>query len=190
MQDELLTCFARVWPYIGEVLTSDVSVTLTDRDRFIFAKPGKKLDLKISAGDPLKQGSAVVRAMEEKRRVVVRADKSLFGVPYIAVAIPLFGAGNEVIGAASVQETVDRQDALKSMSAALADNVGVVAGTLEEISAQAEEIAATSRAATPPGRWSRSTPSCPRSRTPSPIPPGRSSRRASWPTSSTSWPTA
>ncbi len=118
MQDELLGCLARVWPYVGEVLTSDVSVTLTDREKFIFAKPGKKLDLRIKASDHLKPGSAVVRAMAEKRRVVVRADKSLFGVPYIAVAIPLFDARNEVVGAASVQK----------------------------ISAQAEEIAATSRA--------------------------------------------
>lgn len=147
-EKDLLTHFFHVWPHLNELLTSDVAVTLTDLEKFLFAKPGKTLDLKINAGDPLKPGSAVARAIQEKRRVVIRADKALFGVPYIAVAIPLYNQRGEVIGAASVQETVQRQDDLKQMSTTLTDNINVVASTIEEISAQTEEIAATSRTLT------------------------------------------
>ena len=143
--EEMLNHFCNVWPYLNDLLLSDVSVTLTDREKFVFAKPGKRLDLKINAGDPLKVGSAVKRAIEEKKRILIRADKSLFGVPYIAVAVPLYNKDGKIIGAASVQEAVDRQDDLKQMSATLTDNIVVVAATLEEITAQAQEIAATSR---------------------------------------------
>ena len=94
---------------------------------------------------PLKAGGAVTRAIEEKKRIVIRADKSLFGVPYIAVAVPLYNKDGQIIGAASIQEAVDRQDDLKQMSATLSENIGVVAATLEEVAAQTQEIAATSR---------------------------------------------
>lgn len=146
--EELLTHFYHTWPYLNELFLSDIGVTLTDREKFLLAKPGRKLDLKITAGDPLKPGSAVYRAVHEKRRVVIRADKSLFGIPYIAVAIPLYDQTGAVVGSACVQESVERQDSLKEMSAKLNDNISVVAGTMEEIAAQIEEIAATCKIST------------------------------------------
>jgi len=143
--EELLTHFCSVWPYLNDLLLNDVSVSITDKEKFVFYKPGKRLDLKIKPGDPLKAGGAVTRAIEEKKRIVIRADKSLFGVPYIAVAVPLYNKDGQIIGAASIQEAVDRQDDLKQMSATLSENIGVVAATLEEVAAQTQEIAATSR---------------------------------------------
>lgn len=143
---DILNGFLCSLPYMNELLLGDVGVTLTDCEKYLLAKPGKKLDLKINAGDPLKPGSAVYRAVHERKRVVIRADKSLFGVPYIAVAIiPLFNQKAEVIGAASVQESVDRQDDLKQMANALNNNMSVVASTMEEIAAQIQEIAATAK---------------------------------------------
>ena len=142
---DILNGFLCSLPRMNELLLGDIGVTLTDCEKYLLAKPGEKLDLKINAGDPLKPGSAVYRAVHEKRRVVIRADKSLFGVPYIAVAIPLFNQKAEVIGAASVQESVDRQDGLKQMANALNNNMSVVASTMEEIAAQIQEIAATAK---------------------------------------------
>lgn len=99
---EIIQCFFRVLPYVNELLVGDAGVTLTDTEKYLLAKPGKKLDLKINPGDPLKPGSAVYRAINEKKRIIIRADKSFFGTPYIAVAIPLFdrgsGAGNTQTG--------------------------------------------------------------------------------------------
>lgn len=142
---DILHSFFCSLPYINELLLGDVGVTLTDCQKYLLAKPGKKLDLRINRGDPLKPGSAVYRAIHENRRVVIRADNSLFGVAYIAVAIPLYSEKTEVIGAASIQESVDRQNDLKKMSVDLSDNISVVASTMEEITAQIQEIAATTK---------------------------------------------
>jgi hypothetical protein len=145
---EIIQCFSRVLPYVNELLVGDAGVTLTDTEKYLLAKPGKKLDLKINPGDPLKPGSAVYRAINEKKRIIIRADKSFFGIPYIAVAIPLFDQTGKIVGAASIQESVDRQETLKQMSATLNDNISVIASTLEEITAQAEGIASTSKKST------------------------------------------
>lgn len=144
---EILHYFRYVLPHLNDLC--GVGVTLTDREQIVFyRRAGDKLDLKIGPGDILKPGSAVYRAIHEKRRVVIRADKALYGVPYIAVAVPIYNQQGEVIGSVCVQEPVDRQDELKQMAVTLTDNIGVIASTLQELSAQTEEIAATSKTLT------------------------------------------
>lgn len=138
--------FLYVLPLLNDLLPGDVGVSLTDREKYLLYKPGKKLDLKVAPGAPVKEKSTVWRAMTERRRVAMKVDKALFGQPCIAAALPLYNGRGEVIGAVSIQESTERQEAMKEMAAGLADSINVLASTTEEISAQAEEIAAVSRA--------------------------------------------
>ncbi len=140
----VLEHFLHVMPVLVDLHAGEIGVAVTDREKYLFYRPSRKLDLKIVAGAPLKAGTAIVKAMEEKRRVVVRGDKATFGLPYIATAYPIIDAAGGVVGGAVVIEPTDRQDALKEMAGKLSDNISVLASTTEEISAQAEEIATVS----------------------------------------------
>lgn len=144
MINEILEHFLYVFPLLNNYSTSDLGVAVTDREKYLLYKPGRKLDLKIAAGTPLKAGTAVMRAMAENRRVVIRGDKATFGLPYIACAYPIHGAQGEIIGGAVLLETVDTQDSLKDMAVKLSDDMNILASTTEELSAQAQEIAAVS----------------------------------------------
>lgn len=148
MSDELnlvLEKFLHVMPQIGAMFSADIGVAVTDREKYLLYKPGRKLDLKITAGTPLKPGTAIVRAMTENRRVMVRGDKATFGLPYIATAVPILDSNGSVIGGAVIIESVEQQDLLKEMAAKLADSTNTLASTAEEISAQTEEVSALSR---------------------------------------------
>lgn len=142
---EELDFFLHVMPFLNELYTSDVGVSVTDREKYLLYKPGKTLDLKVPPNSPIRTGSAVYKAINEKRRVVVKADKALFGLPYIAVAIPIIAKNGEIIGAACIQESVERQEILKEVAATLTDDITAMASTSEEISAQAQQIAAVAR---------------------------------------------
>lgn len=132
-------------PIIQLAMQNDAGVTLTDREKFILYKAGTKLDLKVPHHQPLKEGSGVYRAIHEKRRVAMRFDKTLYGLPYTSVAIPVFNENKEVIGAVAITQPVELQESMKEMAGNLLDNVNLLAATTEEISAQTQEIAATSR---------------------------------------------
>lgn len=133
-------------PVIQKALQIDAGVTLTDREKFILYKPGKNLDLKVPQDQPIKTGSGVYRAIHEKRRVAMRFDKALYGLPYTSVAIPVYNGENEVIGAVAITQPVELQESMKQMAGTLLDNMNILAATTEEISAQTQEIAATGRA--------------------------------------------
>jgi transcriptional regulator of acetoin/glycerol metabolism len=132
-------------PIIQLAMQNDAGVTLTDREKFILYKAGTKLDLKVPHNQPLKEGSGVYRAIHEKRRIAMRFDKTLYGMPYTSVAIPVFNEKEEVIGAVAITQPVELQESMKQMAGNLLDNVNLLAATTQEISAQTQEIAATSR---------------------------------------------
>jgi hypothetical protein len=142
--DQIFDHFLHVFPLLKKFSISDLGVAVTDRDKYLLYKPGQTLDLRISAGTPLKAGTAVVRAMNENRRIVMRGDKATFGLAYLACAHPIHGEHGEVIGGAVFLETVDNQDALKDLAVQFSDDMNVLASTTEELSAQSEEIAAIS----------------------------------------------
>lgn len=142
MSEEILQRYIEVLPIMQPLSSSDVGIAVSDREKYIFYKPGKTLDLKITPPQPLKAGTAIVRAMAEKRRAITRGDKAVFGIPYIAIAYPIFDAAGNVVGGVAAVESTEKQDKLQEMAAKMSDAISDLASTTEEISAQAEEISA------------------------------------------------
>lgn len=138
--------FLYVLPLLNDMLSADVGVSLTDREKFLLYKPGKTLDLKVPVNSPLKPGMPLYQAMHEQKRIFVRVeDSQMWGKPFIAVAMPLYNPAGAVIGAVSVSETIDRQDALHRVVRQITGQVDVLAGSSQEIAAQATEISQLSK---------------------------------------------
>ncbi len=132
-------------PFVNDLVVDDVSVCVTDCEKVLMYHPGKRFDLKIQPGRPLEEKMAAYQAIHKRERIVTRVDASLHGIPFIALAIPIFNDGKTVIGAAIVTQSVDRQDMLKKVAGALSDSIHILAKTTEEISAQTQEITAVSQ---------------------------------------------
>lgn len=144
---DLLATFCQLAPMLQTLFLNDAGISVTNRDNYLLYRSGKSLDLKVEVGSALKPGSAVYRAIHEKQRIVTRCDKSFFGIPYIAVAIPIIDAGH-IVGAVCIQETVEQQEVLREMAGKLTESISILASTTQEITAQTEEIAAITQALT------------------------------------------
>lgn len=139
---EILDHYIYVLSRLTEIVPADYGVTLSDRNNYLLYKPAKNLDLKVPVGQPLRDGAAVTRVMNEKHQIFTKIDKSVRGVPYIAFANPIFDSRNEIIGAIAITESVENYDGFKEMATSLSEAVSSLASTSEEIAAQSEEIAA------------------------------------------------
>lgn len=142
----LLEHFAAVAHLINPLTVTDFSVSLCNLHNFVLYVPGKKINLKVKAGDPIKPGSAVDRAIKERRRVVIKADKSIYGIPYIALAVPLEDNDGKIIGAASFQELTEKQDNLSMLAEELNQSLQELSSTAQEIAAQAQNLNAVGEA--------------------------------------------
>lgn len=145
---QLFESYIQAASIINDLVFDDVGVGVFDQEKLLYYKPGLFFDLGTPAGEPVKPSMGVYIAMREKMRIVRKVDKSAFGKPYITVATPILGDDGQVVGAVSVTQSTDRQDALKKMAGSLGDSLTVLMSTAEEISAQTREVAATSQLVT------------------------------------------
>lgn len=151
MQDSdqlILDQYVAVMSKLNDLQMTDVGVCISNVEKVLFYRPARTLDLKVAAGDLVKSGSALYRAIYEKRRIVVQMDASLYGVPYVGIGSPILNADNQIIGAITISESTHRYELLRQSSAQIASSISTIASTSEEISAQTEEIAAASRTLT------------------------------------------
>lgn len=138
--------YFRVLSLVKDLVRGDITIGVCDREKYIFSLINPKIDTGVKAGMPLKPGTAIARAMEEKKLVHIRGDKEKFGVPYIGAAVPILDDKKEVIGAIAFVESVDTQDAVYEMASELSGAISTIASTTEEVSAQTQEVAITCRA--------------------------------------------
>jgi len=128
-----------------EISHNDICVGVCDREKYLLYIPSVSLPLKIDPGTAVKSGTSLRRAMEERKRVVIRGDKAIFGFPYVAIAIPIINEASEVIGAAVATASVDLEENIREMANTLNSSLSLMSSTSEQLSAQSQEIAGVSR---------------------------------------------
>lgn len=67
--DEIVEEFSKINPYINFLYEGDVSIAITDQDKFIYTNYSDGLDLKAKAGDPIPKGGAIREALNSKKEV-------------------------------------------------------------------------------------------------------------------------
>lgn len=143
--DPMLEPYVQAANFLNDLIFDDVNVSVWDLEKCLTYKPGKTMPLMMNQpGDPIKEVMAVYQAIQEKRRIVKRINKSeLYNQSYIVTSLPIFSAVGQVAGGMSVSQMTTQQDEMQSMAAELRDSINILASTTEEISSQTQEIAAT-----------------------------------------------
>ncbi|MEI4771262.1 LytTR family DNA-binding domain-containing protein [Psychrobacillus sp. FJAT-51614] len=73
---------------IGELFSDEISIAVSNTEEYIYYRPSKRIDLKISPGDPVKEGTIAYKAMHSKQKASEFIDREVFGVPYHGMAVP------------------------------------------------------------------------------------------------------
>ena len=78
---------------MGELFSNEISIAISDTKEYIYYRPSKRIDLKISAGDPVKEGTIAFKALSENQKVSEFINRDVFGVPYHGMAVPVHNDG-------------------------------------------------------------------------------------------------
>ncbi len=132
--------FAKIAPYLNDVLATDVGVTIVREGKYALYIPAADLDLKTKVGEPVLAG-ATKQALETGKQVVklITKEKSSNGVAYVANAMP-FKDGNRVAGCVTTTQSVSSLDKVTSISGELAASSEELTAGMEEVSGRAVEV--------------------------------------------------
>lgn len=139
----LLNALAQVVSYIPKLLTSKVGMVVCDREKWIASSAINEIKHQIVIGQPIKAGSAAYDAMQKNRRVVVEVAKEVYGIPYIAVSIPIVENG-VVVGAAAIHESLECKQVLQETANNLSDAANMMSEAMQAISSQAKQLSIAS----------------------------------------------
>ncbi|MFG6146834.1 LytTR family DNA-binding domain-containing protein [Halobacillus sp. B23F22_1] len=85
--------FGSLLETIGELFSDEISIAVSNTNEYIYYRPSKRIDLKISAGDPVKEGTIAHKALETNQKVSEFINRDVFGVPYHGMAVPFLHNG-------------------------------------------------------------------------------------------------
>lgn len=136
---EILQAFIKVAPYLTELHVDDLSIAITDLEKYICYVPGKNIVFPVKPGDELKSSTAIFQAMKEKRRLIRQMGSEVFGFPYIAVAIPIIDKGT-VVGGICFLQSIEKQDRLFTMADSIFKEITHLNASTQEIAAASESL--------------------------------------------------
>src|SRR5690625_7786871 len=88
---------------IGELLSEEVSILISNHTEYIYYRPGKRIDLKIKVGDKIQEGTLAHKALTTEQKVSEFMDREKFGVPYHGLAVPFYEQGTLIGGVLAIQ---------------------------------------------------------------------------------------
>jgi len=145
---KVLESFVAIAPFLNKLLLQDVFVAVADAEAFLAYEPGETIGGKINIGDKFPEGSSLARAMQTRRIVKISNTKEVYGVPYNAIAIPVFDENDRVIGAITIGTSTEHQENLNEIVEQFNSAFTDVSRSVEEIAIGAESLAQTGVALT------------------------------------------
>jgi len=136
---EVLEAFIRVAPLLPDLSVGDLSIAITDLEKYVCYVPGRDIVFPVKPGDRFNEGTAVAQAIREKRRLIRQMGSEVFGFPYIAVAVPVIDKGS-VVGGVCFLQSIEKQDRLFTMAESIFKEISHLNASTQEIAAASESL--------------------------------------------------
>ncbi|MDR5659408.1 methyl-accepting chemotaxis protein [Serpentinicella sp. ANB-PHB4] len=137
---KIIEHFVAVAPLLNSLVVDDIAVSVCDLEEAISYSPGKLLDHKVKPGTKHIEGTLILRAIQENKRLIGRVPKEVFGFPYIGVAIPLHDETGEVVGGVIVATVTEKQDKLLELAEQLNMAIMNVTDSTEEVATKSNKM--------------------------------------------------
>lgn len=121
-------------------MAMNYSIAVTNLKQYIFYMPSGKIDLGIKPGDPIPEGTAIQRTLQQGGTESLRGDPSTFGVAYLVKTFPLRDKRGALLGGCAVLQATETEDRLQTLSRDLAGAMDALTTASDGIARQVEEM--------------------------------------------------
>lgn len=137
--NQLLAHFCAIAPLWNSLSQDDTTIGVSDTETFLEYIPGRTFSLGLKAGDPIKPGGITHRTITSGTRQIGYVPKEVFGVPTIAIGLPIFDEG-QIVGCISTAITREKQEQLFVAAERLSFSMQHLAATSQQFSASSTEV--------------------------------------------------
>jgi ubiquinone biosynthesis protein UbiJ len=137
----ITTAFKDFAPIIAEMFPEGAGLYITDREKFISRQGSSKFDVPdIQVGVKLKQEAIAFLVIKQKKMIMQKLSKEVYGVPVLIVSYPLFDSRNRVMGTFGIATPVQISDSLQTIAGKLNQNLREISAVIQELAASSSSI--------------------------------------------------
>lgn len=142
--EQVLTMFAELAPYMNDLTIADLGISVIAHGKYLAYVPAKTLDLGVKAGEDMK-GQVCERCIKSGERIiqVISTEKSMFGIPYVACAVPIKDE-NGTMGCVITTQNTASLEKLNGIATTLASSAEEMTAGMEGLTTTAQQISASS----------------------------------------------
>lgn len=139
-EKEMINFFYNVMPYIKLLFDSDVSLALSDTEKYLYTSMSEKLKLNSKEGDPIPTGGAVVDAINSGREIIKVVPENVYGIAFKSYAIPI-KEENKVVGVLVVGKSLEKKNNLIDITQKLSESLSQISIGINDIAKGVQELA-------------------------------------------------
>ncbi len=141
IKEDILIAFHKVLPYMPHFFENEISIAITDNEKFLFNQICKSLPLKIELGAPIPEGGAASQAIISGNVIIKEVSKEIYGAPFRSYAVPLYNSQKKVVGSVLVAKNLQRSKELMDIAKKLTSAFGVVTNAVNELQNDIQKLA-------------------------------------------------
>jgi len=136
---EILDSFGKLLPYLPLFFEEDVSLAITDREKFLIQQDGKDLIFNNKPGDPIPEGGGVIVALRTGIAQVKNVSKEVYGIPFRSYAIPL-KEGNNVVGVVVLAKSFEKKNEVMSIVTNLSTAIQQISSAIDDLVSGVQKV--------------------------------------------------
>jgi len=137
----ITTAFKDFAPIIAEMFPEGAGLFITDNEKFISRQGSSKFDVPyVQVGVKLSRDAVAFRVIKEKKMIIQKVPREIYGVPVLVVSYPLFDSSNRVMGTFGIATPVQISDSLQTIAGKLNQNLREISAVIQELAASSSSI--------------------------------------------------
>lgn len=140
IENEALNVVYKLIPYINILFNNDISIGLLDREKCLYYKPGKDLDLHISEGDntTLPQVLEVIKTGKEKVEIV---PEHILGVAFKSCVFPIRDNNDYIAGVIILSFSLAKHNTMTGIVESLVESISQISQGINEVTIGVQDLA-------------------------------------------------
>jgi len=137
---EVLTVFEILAPYLPSLFNEDISISISNREKYTHIYGAEKFGVDLKAGDLVNPGGGDYDAMKTGKINKKKIPKEVFGIEIESISIPVLDEKNNAIGCIAVVKSLKRQYEISTLSESLSKALNQISEFTNKLEHSAENV--------------------------------------------------
>jgi archaellum component FlaC len=138
--NDMINFFYNAIPSIEVLFDEDISMAITDTEKYVYTKYSKNLELRAKEGDLIPEGGAVIEVIRTGRNMIKIVPEHVYGITFKSFAIPI-KEENKVVGVLAVAKSLHKKNAVINITKNLTESLSQISIGINEVAKGVQELA-------------------------------------------------